>query len=179
MTTATPDQRHLAALIDGEPGLGEIEVAIDAFERTRPCAPVSSAACSLARCCAVRRCCRRRGPSARRVSSTLASEPSVLRHSTRRSRAPRNRQRSTDRLRPCHRRQSGRRWPSWSARDSCVDRKWHLRRPLRSWLREPAAMGTHHRCSAGSSAGRSRNRQGRPLWMLSWWIIASVSRPQG
>lgn len=33
MTTPTPDQRHLAALIDGEPGPGGFDVAIDAVAK--------------------------------------------------------------------------------------------------------------------------------------------------
>lgn len=87
MTTATPDQRHLAALLDGEPGLGEIEVAIGAFEQD------ASLRAHFERSLLIGQVLRGEAvlPAARtisaRVSATLTSEPSVLRHSTRPSRA--------------------------------------------------------------------------------------------
>ncbi len=94
MTTPTPDQRHLAALIDGEPGPGGFAVAIDAverdaalrarFERGLLIGQVMRGEPSL--------------PSARalnaRVTAALATEPVAMRSSKRRtgrSAAPINR----------------------------------------------------------------------------------------
>lgn len=79
MTTATPDQRHLAALLDGEPGRGEIEVAIAAFEQE------ASLRDRFERGLLIGQVLRGEAvlPAARtigaRVSAALASEPSVPR----------------------------------------------------------------------------------------------------
>lgn len=88
MTTSTPDQRHLAALIDGEPGPGGFDVSIDAvekdtelrarFERTLMIGQALRGEPSL--------------PASRtihgRVSTALASEPVVMRPPKRRSPPP-------------------------------------------------------------------------------------------
>ncbi|MEA3640040.1 MAG: sigma-E factor negative regulatory protein [Lamprobacter sp.] len=99
MTTPTADQGHLAALIDGEPGPGGFEVAIDAAERDAELRARYERALLIGQVL--------RGepslPSARlvsaRVSDALATEPVVMRPTRRRpaqqltsiSRAPINR----------------------------------------------------------------------------------------
>ncbi|NEX17650.1 MAG: hypothetical protein C1943_13750 [Halochromatium sp.] len=85
MTTSTPDQGYLAALIDGEPGPGGFEVAIDAIERDAELRARFERGLLIGQVL--------RGepshPAARllsgRVSAALASEPVVMRPSVRRS----------------------------------------------------------------------------------------------
>jgi len=85
MTTSTPDQGYLAALIDGEPGPGGFEVAIDAIERDAELRARFERGLLIGQVL--------RGepshPAARllsgRVSAALASEPLVMRPSSRRA----------------------------------------------------------------------------------------------
>ncbi|WP_462320694.1 sigma-E factor negative regulatory protein [Halochromatium sp.] len=88
MTTPTADQRHLAALIDGEPGPGGFDAAIDAvardaelrtrFERGLLIGQVLRGEPSLRAARAINT----------RVSAALASEPVVMRPSRRRAPGP-------------------------------------------------------------------------------------------
>jgi len=92
MTTSTPDQRHLAALIDGEPGPGGFEVAIRAAEQDAELRARFERAVIIGQAL--------RGeptlPAARsisaRVADSLAREPALLRP-----------QRSTPAMRPINR----------------------------------------------------------------------------
>ncbi len=88
MTTPTSDQRHLAALIDGEPGPGGFEVAIDAVERD------SELRARFERGLLIGQVLRGEPPmpAARvlsaRVSAALIAEPVVMRPSRRRVNRP-------------------------------------------------------------------------------------------
>jgi hypothetical protein len=79
MTTPTPDQRHLAALFDGEPGPGGFEVAIDAVERDEQLRGRFERGYIIGQVLRGERF----QPSARaissRVSAALASEPVIMR----------------------------------------------------------------------------------------------------